>query len=167
MSTPFKTKDVLSAFPNDNLPIVSVGCGMCLRELVMSKSRTIICVDPTQAKVDQWTDIKRAMKPDFDNVKQLVRAKPTIIGNCHLLVEYPMTDYVTYDFLAIYDLQPKSLVLLTTSTGHSGGLLLHMWLNNNGIKTTNKAMTIKSIRENYGDDAILSPKALKLHRNRK
>ncbi len=97
----------------------------------MSKSRTIICVDPTQAKFDQWTDIKRAMKPDFDNVKQLVQAKPTIIGNCHLLVEYPLTDYVTYDFLAIYDLQPKSLVLLTTSTGHSGGLLLHMWLNNN------------------------------------
>ena len=75
MSTPFKTKDVLSAFPNDNLPIVSVGCGMCLRELVMSKTRTTICVDPTQANVDEWTDIKRAKKPDFDNVKAQARAR--------------------------------------------------------------------------------------------
>lgn len=169
MSTPFKTKDVLSHFPNDSLPIVSVGCGMCKRELEMSKTRTIICVDPTQANIDQWTDIKRAMKPDFDNVKQLVQAKPTIIGNCHLLIEYSMTDYVTYDFLAIYDLQPKSLVLLTTSTAHSGGLMLHMWLNNNGIKTTNKATTIKSIKETHGADAMLSPNALKynLHLIRK
>ena len=105
------------------------------------------------------------MKPDYENVKELVQAKPSIIGNCHLLIEYPMTDYVTYDFLAIYDLQPKSLVLLTTSTCHSGGLMLHMWLNNNGIKTTNKAKTMKIIKKNHGDDAMLSPNALKYNLN--
>ena len=160
MSTPFKTKDVLSAFPNDSLPIVSVGCGMCKREYEMSKIRNIICVDPTHANVDPWTDVKRRMKPDYENVKELVQAKPSIIGNCHLLIEYPMTDYVTYDFLAIYDLQPKSLVLLTTSTVHSGGLMLHMWLNNNGIKTTNKAEMREALKKNT-PDAMLNPIALK------
>ena len=159
MSTPFDTRQVLSAFPIDDLPIVSVGCGMCEREYKMSKTRNIICVDPTHANVDPWSEAKKKMKPDYENVKELVQAKPSIIGNCHLFIEYPMTDYVTYDFLAIYDLQPKSLVILTTSTPASGGLLLHMWLNNNGIKTTNKEKTIKSIKKTL--NITLHPNAMK------
>ena len=123
------------------------------------KPENIICVDPTHANVDPWTDIKKKMKPDYENVKELVQAKPSIIGNCHLFIEYPMTDYVTYDFLAIYDLQPKSLVISTTCNIGSGGLLLHMWLNNNGIETTNKEKTIRSIREVL--NTMLHPNAMR------
>ena len=141
MSTNFKTKNIMSTFPNDNLPIVSVGCGMCKREKEMLKKRKIICIDPTTADEDEWFGIKKVMTPDYKNVKELIKEYPSIIGNCHLFIEYPMTDYVTYDYLAIYDLQPISLVLLTTTTSQSGGLLLHSWLNNNGIKTTNKEYT--------------------------
>jgi hypothetical protein len=141
MSTKFKTKDILASFPNDDLPIISVGCGMCKREKEMSKIRQIICIDPTTANEDRWTGIKKVMTPNYKNVKELIKEDPSIIGNCHLFIEYPMTDYVTYDFLSIYDLQPIHLVLLTTTTCHSGGLLIHMWLNNNGIKTINKEKT--------------------------
>ena len=149
MSSPFQTKKI--TFENKSIPIISVGSGMGKREKeLINLGYKVICIDPTKQNKDRWYPIKRVMKSNYKYVNDLIENNKDIIGNCNLLIEYPMTDYITYDFCAIYDLQPIEIIILTTVGATSGSILLHYWLNKYGINTTNKQITMKSLAQGLG-----------------
>lgn len=143
MSTKFRNKDIIACMPDKSIPLVSVGSGMGKREQELCKYYdTVICIDPRKEDfVDKWTNITRVMNPDYGTVYDLIKARPEIRYNCYLLIEYPLTDYVTYDFFSMYDLQPVNAVILTSKSGGSGGMLLHMWLRLCRVETQNKIKT--------------------------
>ena len=148
MSTPFTTESVSKNFSDVNIPIISVGSGMGKREQeLIDLGHKVICIDPFKGRKDRWTSIKRVRKRDFKNVPSCMEKHKELIGNCYVLIEYPQTDYITYDFCSLYDLQPLETIILTTRSCQSGGLLLHFWLNKYGIQTTNKEKTRSGLEQ--------------------
>lgn len=130
--------------PYSELPLVSVGSGMGLLEkyIETEHKKPVICVDPTTGKRDKYTKVTRVRKPDFPNVVELLKMKPELIGNCHLLLIYPLTDYVTYDICAICDLKPVYVTLLYGPASKSGSFSLVRFLRKCGVKNvTSKLKT--------------------------
>jgi len=132
MSQRFSFVQIFESIKNSKLPIVSVGSGMGLDEELMIKKYkcNIILVDPTKDNEDKYRDVKMARRPDFKNVKELMKAKPELKGNCVVMLLYPLPDFAMYDIFSIYDLSPKEVVIMYNPFGASGSFLLHNFLRN-------------------------------------
>ena len=105
------------------LPIISVGSGDAQVEYQFIRKHycPIICVDP---KPDEFTQGRIYVEPEYDYVSNLIKDKPELVGNCHLLLIWPYPNESTYDVEAIKALDPVSFILIYESTGSSGGTQL-------------------------------------------
>jgi hypothetical protein len=108
-------------------PIVSVGSGMNVHESYLEKKHNIkiICVDPEDKNEDMYGRGTRARKSDYKFVEDLILENENIVGNCVLILFWPLPDYSYYDILSVYNLQPKFIVSLYCLSGASGTENLH------------------------------------------
>ena len=129
------------------LPVVSVGSGMGIEEqALVDAGRQVVCIEPTQQKRDRYLDDKvMTRRPDYPNVAAYLKANATHTGAVHLLLHYPLPDYILYDIQAIHDLKPKCITIMATMGGSSGSFWLHVWLRQCGVRTLGKAATEKSM----------------------
>ena len=140
-----------------HLPIVSVGSGngvkeFCIASAGVAKDR-FVCVDPEPESFDKFPgNLEECIQPSFALCKDLVAARPDLVGACILLLMWPNTtlvpllcksrgsaasevraagdappDAVGYDFEAIQMLNPVGLVCLYELAGAAGSNLLHKW----------------------------------------
>lgn len=98
--------------------IVSVGSGTGAYEFELTEGRPelrqrLILVDPAPDSFQQKPkDDRRAMAPHFAATRDLVAARPEVVGRCILLLLWPHWE-LTYDVEAVEVLQPLGIVSLT------------------------------------------------------
>ena len=68
-------------------------------------------------------------------------------GNVNLLLLHPLPDYILYDIMAIYHLEPIKIFLYYMKDGGAGSWFLHRFLRKNGVNTLGKMKTDKIIEE--------------------
>lgn len=117
--------------------IISVGCGRARTEVwllnVVPKEtrKRLILVDPDPSSFSKGEPF---LPIDYPTVTDLVAKQPQVVGQCLLLLLWPSPDfYTTYDFDAVIDLKPKSILVLherppKATNGHSGGHKMHAFL---------------------------------------
>jgi hypothetical protein len=139
------TNEEIAKQLSKKLNIISVGSGMgVLESYLCDNGFNVICIDPTLNKRDPYTKTKMTKKPNYKNVKEYMENKEVFKGDpCHLLLNYPLPDYILYDICSIYDLQPKFITIIAGYKGHSGSTLLHIWLRQLGVDTMGKVQTEK------------------------
>jgi hypothetical protein len=113
--------------------IVSVGSGNGKLEkyLIENGYPNIICIDP---KVFSH-NIEKVLhiKPEYDNVDEIISKRPEIVGDCFLMIIYPShkeSPDCGYDIEAIRKLNPRRILVLYDS--YSGSHELIKFLNNPG-----------------------------------
>jgi hypothetical protein len=156
----------ISTHLTKKLTIVSVGSGMGVTENALIKDGyKVICIDPTKNKSDPYTNNTMTKQPDYSSVKEYMSDVKNPIGDdIHLLLNFPLPDYALYDICSIYDLQPKFVTIKAGYYGHSGTLLLQIWLRQCGVDTQGKIATeinwAKSMRINW--NSVVKQKYVKL-----
>ncbi len=112
--------------------IISVGSGHADTEFSFMErnKKEIICVDPFPYSHGSFGSV--LVKPKYDYVDDLIKNEPDVVGNCHLLLIWPLPCDSTYDIDAIEKLKPLSIVVIYDPTGSSGGteFLYYKWLFN-------------------------------------
>jgi hypothetical protein len=142
----FNKPQYLAAFEDTKLPVVSVGSGMGTVEKYLELNGVdVICVDPSTFDVDPYIGDARVKDADFSHVVSLIKSKPNIVGQNHLLLHFPLPDYALYDIASIYDLKPTYITMVVGYNGKSGSLLLHAFLRSCGIRTIGKVLTEVSL----------------------
>jgi hypothetical protein len=116
-------------------PIISVGSGNGKLEkyLIENDYPNIICIDPKvfSHNVDKILHIK----PEYDNVDEIIVKKPEVVGNCFLMIIYPSQEGTPdsgYDIEAIRKLNPRRILVLYENIGYSGSYELIKFLDNPG-----------------------------------
>lgn len=98
---PFSTVlEYLALFPD--YPIVSVGSGngTIEYELKEKEVKNLILVDPDPESFKKYPS-HRYLKPNFSNVKNLLKAQPDLVGNSVLFLCWPSPKNSHFDAEAI------------------------------------------------------------------
>lgn len=112
--------------------IVSIGSGNSYFEslLEIKFKIKIICVEPDPNKFNPINKMHRL--PDYDYTINLVNAKPKIVDNCILILNWCDPAYAQYDLEAVSLLKPKSIIWIgETNIGCASGYKFHYWLKHN------------------------------------
>jgi hypothetical protein len=135
---------VNSAHPG--VPIVEVGSGDGRHARYFNEYHGInfdYLVDPAPDEYKSTSNGMSEIKllpiaPHFNNVKELIAKKNEIVGNCIVVLiwSYPAEQRDNgegrnsdgYDYEAICDLQPLSVISLYESDGNAGSAQFHTWL---------------------------------------
>ena len=116
----------------EHVPIVSIGSGTGFHEYqIFKKGRwdappELICVDPDPT-ISGGYDSVQFVKPHYATVQDLIRARPTILGNCIMLMIWPNPAPSSYDFEALAMLMPRSSIIMWEMKGGAGGSNFHKW----------------------------------------
>jgi hypothetical protein len=72
----------------------------------------------------------------FRTVKDLIKKRPSVVGNCILLIIWPEFDGKNdgYDIDAVRELQPLAALALYETTGVSGGVYFQIFVGNKSTK---------------------------------
>jgi hypothetical protein len=109
--------------------IISVGSGHADTEFSFMErnKKEIICIDPSPFSHGRFGSV--LVNPKYDYVDELIKNEPDVVGNCHLLLIWPLPNESTYDIEAVEKLKPLSLVIIYEPTGSSGGseFLKYKW----------------------------------------
>ena len=146
-------KDILKVIKetDNGLPYISVGSGMGhLEDYLCKNGINVICVDPTLTTKDRYTKVKMVRKPDFSLVSVLMEQCPELVGNCNIMLIYPLPDYVLVDYLSIVDFQPILIVTVVDDGGQSGSFYYHKFLRKCGLSTQGKLLTSENFRSVTG-----------------
>jgi hypothetical protein len=134
------------AIKSNNQVIVSVGSGDGEQEQRLMNSleqenstRELICVDNISYDLTQKAEM--IMPPQYPTVNELITARPTIVGDCILLLFWPYDKSRhdpknPYDVEAIIKLKPCQVIILYEEFGGAGSDKLHHWLLESGAETT-------------------------------
>jgi hypothetical protein len=120
------------------LPVVSVGSGMGAVESLTDGVPWIL-VDPAPMSFANHPDdydgegaVEPLRMPDYPLVKDLVLAKPEIVGNCLLFLNWCEPNDSDYDYEAVEQLKPRGVLSLIELyhglPGAAGGDKFHDWL---------------------------------------
>ncbi len=104
--------------------IISVGSGTADTEFSFLKRNgvEIICIDPyPYSHSYEGSDYTIKIQPKYRYVDDLIKFEPEVVGNCHLLLIWPLPNKSTYDIEALEKLKPLSMVIIYEPTGTSGG----------------------------------------------
>jgi hypothetical protein len=124
-------------------PIVSVGSGLGKyeKQIETQLNTSIICVDPNPTSYNylfEDEDTKNLHLPDYSTVDALLHKRPELIGNCNLLLAWPLPNDSEYDIEAVVKLKPLNMVIIYETIGGAAGKQMHIWLNTigapNGIR---------------------------------
>lgn len=74
-----------------------------------------------------------AAKIDYAYTKDLVRALPSVEGNCALILWYTDPDYAFYDMEAIHMLKPRMVLIAYEANFTASSLLVQAWLRSLGL----------------------------------
>ena len=117
-----------------DIPLVSVGSGNGLLENeINSKCNVnIICVDPDPSSYSKPPIV---IQPHYNYVKDLINAKPIIVNNCLLLLNWCNPNMSEYDYEAIKLLKPVAFIAIYEEHYHSygaaGGIKFYEYIHNN------------------------------------
>lgn len=124
-----------------DLPIVSVGSGsgyvekQCMEKI---KNLNMILVDPLKPDENEFYPVPSHLSqdPSYNYTNDLITAKPEIVDNCHLFLNWPLPDpnEDVYDYDAILLLKPKKIIICCEVSGSSGSQKLLAWLRYCGLK---------------------------------
>jgi hypothetical protein len=114
---------------------VSVGSGNGSIEYRIQENTVhpIITVDPNPESYVAYPLDGRCIRPTYDYVVDLVKNRPSIVGNCVLFLCWPEYGEDPYDFDAIEALQPTKVIAYYEQFGGAGSNALHEFMNRNGI----------------------------------
>jgi hypothetical protein len=156
----FNFQEIYSAIKNKNLPIVSVGSGSGIDEALIKRTYQcrLITVEPEKNQTDAYRHTKRVAKPDYEYVDDLIKSEKDIVGNCVVMLLYPLPDFSTYDILSIYKLKPVEVVIMYNSFGASGSELLHQFL-----KRINPDLSSAKMKSTFPETIIVPSNAYKLN----
>ena len=125
-----------------DLPIVSVGSGDAETEYAFERRhhKKIICVDPDPKSFNKGITY---IEPEYSYVDDLIQNQPELVGNCHLLLIWPLPNRSEYDVDAIEKLNPLSFVIVYEPSGGSGGRkLLYSFLPSQNLYECVSELTI-------------------------
>ena len=128
----------LSKYVNEHFdnksPIISVGSGSGKfeyyynRKFIPSSKDDIICIDPEPLSYNRCKKIY--CKPTHNNVHDLIKDRPYLVGNCQLLIIWSYPDN-NYDMTAITSLKPNKMVILHDDSGSAGSSDFHDYIGDN------------------------------------
>jgi len=93
------------------LPFISIGSGNGFVENKNSLCNWI-CIDPNPLSYLKNNDDKIYKNPDYKTCEELISAKPEIIGNNVLFLNWCDPNDSTYDYDAIILLKPKAILVV-------------------------------------------------------
>lgn len=116
---------------------VSVGSGNGMYEYEMTKNdedmrKKLILVDPNPESFMPYPSSNKYIKPHFPLVKDLIKQKPEVVGDCVLILIWPFYQG-SYDFESILILEPRSIIILYERpddwpSGAAGSFLLSSFI---------------------------------------
>jgi hypothetical protein len=124
----YLSKDIINEYLDiafikygEDKKIISVGSGYADTEFSFIKrnNKEIICVDPYPFSHGNFGNV--LVKPKYDYVDDLIKNEPDVIGNCHLLLIWPLPNESIYDLESIEKLKPLSIIIIYDPSGSSGG----------------------------------------------
>lgn len=138
--------------------IVSVGCGLCQTEAILStrfgiKRERFILVDPDPISFCFTGVAEPAMKIDYPSVTALVTEQPDIVQNCILFIWNATPGYTFYDLEAIRKLRPLKVILNVEFSGSTSSYLMQCWLDSLGLETFKKEHILPLLK-NEGQERI-------------
>jgi hypothetical protein len=118
--------------------MVSIGSGNGILENWLCRQfpqLEVICVDPLEEKYFELPmDLKSlGLDADYSTAKSLAEARPDIVGNCCVLLNWP-TNNNDYDCESIDVLRPKFVLSIVEYSGGSGSDKLLKLLSKSGVK---------------------------------
>lgn len=119
-------------------PVVSVGSGSgyvekyCLDRI---ENLQMTLIDPLDPSENNFCPVPEHLsrKPDYSTVSKLIESTPTIVGNCHLFLNWSLPNHECYDFDAIIDLQPEQIIICCEVSGSAGSNKMLAWLDLCGV----------------------------------
>jgi hypothetical protein len=139
-----------------NKPIISVGSGIGEFEKKIEKelNLSIICVDPQPTSFNDIKDddAKNMHLPDFAHVDDLIKTKPHLVGQCHLLLLWSTPNESYFDIEAIAKLKPIDIMIIYETLGGAGGRQMHLWLESIGAPNGEESNQILQTQHNYIQD---------------
>lgn len=122
-------------------PVVSVGSGsgyvekQCLEKIPDLK---MILIDPLDPANNEFCPVPEhlSQKPSYRSVQDLIDAKPEIISNCHLFLNWTPPNDKYFDYESIVMLEPHKIIICCEVSGSAGSKKLLAWLNYCGVDAT-------------------------------
>jgi hypothetical protein len=162
----FNFQEIYGLISDKSLPIISVGSGMGVDEALMKRKFgcKLITVEPTTNKFDAYREgVRSVEKPDFKYVSQIQGAYPELVGNCVVMLLYPLPDWAMYDIFSIYQMKPRQVVIMYNPFGASGSFLLHNFLRQIDARLSCAKLEMIACQPRFGDIAIIPKGCYSLH----